>query len=123
MAKKLSASSQPGKLTRMSAADILKLAQNRTAKDEKRLRHLAEMPDSEIDYSDIPPATPEQLARMVPAPEFWKARKKQVTLRVDADVLAWFQQSGKGYLTKMNDALRRVMLAEGAPNVQKPPSR
>ena len=111
MAKKLCASSQPGKLTRMSAADILKL------------RRLADMPDSEIDYSDIPPATPEQLARMVPAPEFWKARKKQTTLRVDADVLAWFQQSGKGYLTKMNDALRRVMLAESAPNAQKPPSR
>ncbi len=70
MAKKLSASSQPGKRTRMSAADILKLAQNRTAEDEKRLRRLAEMPDSEIDYSDIPPATPEQLARMIPAPEF-----------------------------------------------------
>jgi uncharacterized protein (DUF4415 family) len=77
-----------------------------------RLKRLAKMPDSQIDFSDIPEATPEQLARMRPASEMWKVRKKQVTLRVDADVLAWFQASGSGYLTRMNDALRDAMLTQ-----------
>ena len=103
----------------MSGNDISMLAQNRTPEDEQRIQRLAEQPDAEIDYSDLPPATPEQLARMIPAREFWKARKKQVTLRVDADVLAWFQGSGPGYLTRMNDALRRVMTAERAASTKK----
>ena len=119
MARKLSVSSQPEKRIRMSGNDILRLAQNRTPEDEQRLQRLAEQSDAEIDYSDLPPATPEQLARMIPAREFWKARKKQVTLRVDADVLAWFQQSGPGYLTRMNDALRQVMAAESAASIKK----
>jgi len=33
--------------------------------------------------------------------------KKQITIRVDEDVLAWFKSQGKGYQSKMNDALRR----------------
>ncbi|MGC2765277.1 MAG: BrnA antitoxin family protein [Candidatus Acidiferrum sp.] len=36
--------------------------------------------------------------------------KKPVTLRIDADVLAWFKKQGPGYQTRINQALRRVML-------------
>jgi uncharacterized protein (DUF4415 family) len=36
--------------------------------------------------------------------------KKPVTLRIDADVLAWFKKRGPGYQTRINQALRRVML-------------
>ena len=32
--------------------------------------------------------------------------KKQVTLRIDEDVLKWFKSGGKGYHGRMNDALR-----------------
>jgi len=39
--------------------------------------------------------------------------KKPVTLRLDADLLAWFQQDGRGYQTRINQALRQVMMAEG----------
>jgi len=35
--------------------------------------------------------------------------KKQITLRIDEDVLAWFKSQGKGYQGKMNDALRNWM--------------
>jgi uncharacterized protein (DUF4415 family) len=35
--------------------------------------------------------------------------KKPVTLRVDADVLAWFKKSGRGYQTRINRALRMLM--------------
>jgi uncharacterized protein (DUF4415 family) len=49
-------------------------------------------------------------------PEEWagvyKPVKKPVTLRVDADVLAWFQRGGRGYQTRINRALRKVMIAE-----------
>ena len=38
--------------------------------------------------------------------------KKAVTLRVDADVLAWFKKLGPGYQTRMNRALRSVMMEE-----------
>ena len=49
-------------------------------------------------------------------PEEWagmyKPLKKPVTLRLDADVLAWFQRAGRGYQTRINRALRRVMIEE-----------
>jgi uncharacterized protein (DUF4415 family) len=38
--------------------------------------------------------------------------KKPVTLRLDADVLAWFQRAGRGYQTRINRALRKVMSEE-----------
>ena len=38
--------------------------------------------------------------------------KKAVTLRVDADVLAWFKKPGPGYQTRMNRALRSLMMEE-----------
>ena len=44
--------------------------------------------------------------------EFYKPIKKPVTLRLDADVLAWFQREGRRYQTRINAALRRVMERE-----------
>jgi|SRR5580704_16530703 len=38
--------------------------------------------------------------------------KKPVTLRLDADVIAWFKQSGRGYQTRINRALRKMMKDE-----------
>jgi uncharacterized protein (DUF4415 family) len=43
---------------------------------------------------------------------FYKPIKKPVTLRLDADVLAWFQRHGRGYQTRINRALRKVMMEE-----------
>jgi uncharacterized protein (DUF4415 family) len=37
---------------------------------------------------------------------------KQQTIRLDADVLAWFKAQGKGYQTRMNEILRDAMLKE-----------
>jgi uncharacterized protein (DUF4415 family) len=44
--------------------------------------------------------------------KYFKPLKKPVTLRLDADVLAWFKKQGRGYQTRINRALRNVM-AEG----------
>jgi uncharacterized protein (DUF4415 family) len=38
--------------------------------------------------------------------------KKPVTLRLDADVLAWFKKQGHGYQTRINRALRKLMMEE-----------
>jgi uncharacterized protein (DUF4415 family) len=33
-------------------------------------------------------------------------RKEHINIRIDADVLAWFRQTGRGYQTRMNNVLR-----------------
>jgi uncharacterized protein (DUF4415 family) len=40
----------------------------------------------------------------------YKPIKQPVTLRLDADVLAWFKKQGRGYQTRINGALRKVMV-------------
>ena len=42
--------------------------------------------------------------------ELYKPIKKPVTLRLDADVLACFKKQGRGYQTRINRALRKVMM-------------
>jgi uncharacterized protein (DUF4415 family) len=63
---------------------------------KRKLAKLAERPDSEIDYSDIPPLTEEFWRNAVRNP-FYRPVKKQITLRLDADVIAWLREHGKGY--------------------------
>jgi hypothetical protein len=40
----------------------------------------------------------------------YKPVKKPVTLRLDADVLAWFKKQGRGYRTRINRALLKLMM-------------
>lgn len=71
---------------------------------ELRLEELAALPDEKIDYSDIAEldASFWDDAKIV-LPE---DNKKQLTLRLDADIVAWFKSQGKGYQTRMNAVLR-----------------
>ena len=80
-----------------------------TEKRKAELRALAEKPDSEIDYSDIPPLDEAFWARAVPNP-FFKPVKTHASVRIDSDVLAWLKSQGKGYQTRMNTILREAML-------------
>ena len=83
-----------------------------TPEDKQRLKELAERPDSEIDFSDIPELTEKFWQNAVRNP-FYKPVKKQVTLRIDADILAWLRQQGsEGYQSRLNAVLRRVMLED-----------
>jgi uncharacterized protein (DUF4415 family) len=72
-------------------------------------KELAALPDSEIDFSDIPEATDEWFAkaRVVYPHE----RKRQLTVRLDADVVDFFRAKGKGYQTRMNEVLRTYVEA------------
>ncbi|MDR2485219.1 MAG: BrnA antitoxin family protein [Treponema sp.] len=63
------------------------------------------------DFSDCPVLTEEELKKMRPRhPEYFKPVKRAVQIRLDADVLAWFKGYGKGYQSRINAALRDVML-------------
>jgi uncharacterized protein (DUF4415 family) len=44
--------------------------------------------------------------------DLYRPLKKPVTLRLDADVLAWFKKDGRRYQTRINTALRKVMERE-----------
>jgi uncharacterized protein (DUF4415 family) len=42
----------------------------------------------------------------------YRPLKKKLTMRVDADVLAWFKRDGSRYQTRINRALRKAMVQE-----------
>jgi uncharacterized protein (DUF4415 family) len=68
------------------------------------------MRDGDIDFSDIPPVTPETFAKAVVRVGFKPVPPKaQITLRLDADVLQWFRGRGAGYQTQINALLRAYM--------------
>ena len=68
------------------------------------------MKDRDIDLSDNPELTPEMFARAVVRQGLKPvARKAQLTLRLDQDVLDWFRQQGRGYQTQINSLLRAYM--------------
>jgi uncharacterized protein (DUF4415 family) len=46
---------------------------------------------------------------------FYRPVKRQITARVDADVLAWLKSHGKGYQSRINAILRREMLSAHRP--------
>jgi uncharacterized protein (DUF4415 family) len=78
--------------------------------DVKRLESLK---DADIVRDrDAPAWTPEMFARTIvrkglkPVP-----RKTLLSLRIDADVLAWFRARGRGYQSRVNALLRAYMEA------------
>jgi len=75
------------------------------------LKKLAQRPDSEIDFSDIPELT-EKFWRNAVRNPFYRPVKKQLTLRLDTDVIAWLRRQGKGYQTRANTLLRAAMLED-----------
>lgn len=80
-----------------------------TKKQKSDLAALNARPDSEIDFSDIPPLTAEFLKNAVRG-RFYKPTKTSTTVRIDSDVLAWLRAQGRGYQSRINAILRRKML-------------
>ena len=70
------------------------------------LARIDRMKDAEIDYSDIPPLNKTFLKKATTA---WPPVKKQLTIRLDEDVLTWLKGHGSGYQTRINRILRVVM--------------
>ncbi|MBL1140804.1 MAG: BrnA antitoxin family protein [Proteobacteria bacterium] len=78
----------------------------RTKIQKAEIKKLAAMPDEAIDTSDIPETTDWSNAVVG---KYYKPVKKQVTLRLDADMLDWFKSQGGKYQTRINKVLRRYM--------------
>ena len=103
MVKKKSASSPQERRVAASALFTRPI----TERQRQELRRLADLLDSRIDFSDAPEAkTP---VSGIQAARFYRPIKQLVSLRVDAEVLAWFRGRGKKYQTYSNEVLRREM--------------
>jgi uncharacterized protein (DUF4415 family) len=76
----------------------------------KRLLAKGTVSDEQLDLSDIPEITDWRHA--VRHGQFYRPVKEQTSIRLDADVLAWFKAQGKGYQTRMNKILRDAMLQD-----------
>jgi len=82
-----------------------------TEQARARLEAVAAMPDEDIDYSDapyLPDAVWMKAAAQLPH------TKKQITLRIDAEVLEFFKHTGRGYQSRMNAVLRSYVEANKA---------
>ena len=103
--RKSSASSLPAKLISVSAESIFSNPVNKKQKAvlSRIAKRQAAGDESDIDYSDIPLLTDEQLA------QFRRAPKVLVAARIDQEVYNWLMQYGKGYSTRINSILRAVM--------------
>jgi uncharacterized protein (DUF4415 family) len=56
---------------------------------------------SDPDWADIPRDWYERAT-----PHYPESMRKQVSLRIDPDILAWFKRQGPGYRKRINAALR-----------------
>jgi len=100
--KKSSASSRRAKRPGASAR-----ATKRTRKPTDELARLAALSDAEIDTSDVPEVVD---WRGAIRGRFYRPVKQLVTIRLDADVVAWFKSRNPTYQTAVNRALRDYML-------------
>lgn len=101
MAKKLSVSSQHVKQRRMRNGDIML-----TDKLKKELQALKKRP---VNLSDKNAAEIEDWSN-AEVGKFYRPIKKQITLRLDADMLEWFKHQPGKYQSLINKACREYML-------------
>ncbi len=64
------------------------------------------MDDEVIDYSDLPPLTEEFFEK---ATLRIPSSQAQRLVKIDQDILNWFQSQGKEYPASINSVLRRYM--------------
>jgi len=77
-----------------------------TKEQQAEIQALAALPDERIDTSDIPEILDWSGAKRG---VLYRPVKQQITLRLDADVIAWFRANapgGRGYQTEINRVLR-----------------
>jgi uncharacterized protein (DUF4415 family) len=90
-------------------------------KDWVELRERAKnIRDEEIDYSDAPAVRDFSGFKRWDDPSLYKPIKRDIHIKIDADVLAWLKSGGKGYQTRINAILREAMSAYGS-SVASPP--
>jgi uncharacterized protein (DUF4415 family) len=73
----------------------------------KDIANLRKMKDEDIDLSDIPEIL--DWSNAVRG-KFYRPVKQSLTIRLDADVIAWLKSQGSGYQTRINSLLRNAMV-------------
>jgi uncharacterized protein (DUF4415 family) len=86
-----------------------KYGQPLAAREKRELAAIAALPDDQINTSDIP-ELPLGAWKDAVRGKFYRPVKRAVSMRLDADVIAWLKKSGKGYQTRANNILRQRML-------------
>jgi uncharacterized protein (DUF4415 family) len=81
------------------------------ARQNRELASITALPDNEIDTSDIA-ELPANAWKDAVRGRFYRPVKQSVSLRLDADIVAWLKKAGKGYQTRANHILRQRMLAD-----------
>ena len=78
------------------------------AEDIELLARIAALPEDQIDLVDIP-ETARDSWRYAQRGGLYRPLKQPVTIRLDADVIAWFKDHAAdgGYQTEINRVLRR----------------
>lgn len=93
------------KIVRYSSEELNSL--RKSGKSKTSWARVKSIKDEDIDFSDSPEITPEMFAKAVVRDGLHAPmNKKQLTLRLDADVLSWFKAQGRGYQTRINSLLR-----------------
>jgi uncharacterized protein (DUF4415 family) len=77
-----------------------------TPEQRAELAALAALPDDAIDTSDVPEM--HDWSDAVRG-KYYRPLKQQLTLRLDADLIAWFKSEGRGYQTRINSVLREYI--------------
>ncbi len=93
----------------------------------EELKEMRERGEDQTDWARVDAMTEMQLEMAIASDPAWadiprdwykhakpyypRAHKKQVTLRIDPDILAWFKRQGRGYQTRINAALRAFVEA------------
>ena len=93
----------------------------------EELKAMVERGEDQTDWARVDAMTEEDLEAAIASDPDWadiprdwykhalpygpKDHKKQVTLRIDPDILAWFKRQGRGYQTRINAALRAFVEA------------
>ncbi|MDQ3654525.1 MAG: BrnA antitoxin family protein [Chloroflexota bacterium] len=92
----------------------------------EELRRKRERGESQTDWARVDAMTEEDLEAAIasdPDEAGWvydwdnviigiPGPKRQVTVRLDGDIIEWFKDTGKGYQTRMNAVLRSYVEAE-----------
>jgi uncharacterized protein (DUF4415 family) len=102
------------KVIRKSKAQVKRqrtTSQPLTPRQKRELAALAAMPDDQIDTSDIPELPADAWNHAIRG-RFYRPLKQAISMRLDADVVAWLKKRGKGYQTRANNILRQRMLDE-----------
>ena len=75
----------------------------------RELAELSARPDGAIDFSDLPASSARDWQGAVRG-KFYRPVKRQLTVRIDANVLEWLKSQGGAYQTRLNEILRTAML-------------